>query len=263
MDTAALRADAWRPRPGRLLGDVLVELGLVDRDVVEQAVLAARTSGRPMGKVLVESGAVTADGLAAAVAGRFGLEHLRLDSFQVDPAAANLIAPAVARRLAAVPVAFRGEGTLLVAMVNPSNVLAVDDIAMLTDHRVQPAVVSDEDLLAIVRRLTRLDEGLADEAPPDPDPGPVEELDLRETGDDAPTVRLVHSVLAQAVDQGASDVHFDPVDGELRVRLRIDGVMADATRVPRALAPKVVSRIKILADLDSRSGACPRTAASG
>jgi type IV pilus assembly protein PilB len=244
---SAIPEAPWRPRPGRLLGDVLVELGLVEREVVEHAVVQARGSGRPMGQVLLDLGALTPDELAGAVSERFGLEHLRLDTFAVDPAAANLIAPAVARRLRALPVAF-GEGrVLLVAMVNPANVLAVDDLAMITDHRVQPVVVSEEDLQALVARLSRLDEGIV-EAEPEAEPEPA--LDLRDGGEDAPTIRLVHSVIAQAVDQGASDVHFDPVDGELQVRLRIDGVMVDAARVPRSLAPKVVSRVKILADLD-------------
>jgi type IV pilus assembly protein PilB len=242
----------WRPRPGRLLGDVLVELGLASRDVVESAVVRARESGRQMGQVLLDAGVVTPDQLARAVAERFGLEHLRLDELHVDMAAASLVDAAVARRLEAVPVAFRDERTLLVALANPANVLAMDDVAMITDRRVHPAVVSHEDLAALLARLTRLDDGLVEEVAAEPEPEPVaEEVDLRGAGDDAPAVKLVHAVLAQAVDQGASDVHFDPAEGgELQVRLRIDGVMADAARVPRALAAKVIARIKIVAQLD-------------
>ena len=136
-------------------------------------------------------------------------------------------------------------------MVNPSNVLAIDDIAMITDRRVHPAVVSNEDLQALLTRLNRLDEGLV-ESEPDLDDHAPEQVDFRDASaeDEVPAVKLVHSVIAQAIDQGASDIHFDPDEGELQVRYRIDGVMSDAARVPRKLAQKVVARVKILADLD-------------
>src|SRR5215218_9517154 len=242
---------AWRPRPGRLLGDVIVELGFAPREVVEGAVTRGRELGRPMGQVLLDANVVTSDQLARAVADRFSLEHVRLDSFQVDMGATNLIDAAVARRLEAVPIGWRPDGSLLVAMVNPSNVLAIDDIAMITDRRVHPAVVSNEDLQALLTRLNRLDEGLV-ESEPDIDDHAPEQVDFRVSAaeDEVPAVKLVHSVIAQAIDQGASDIHFDPDEGELQVRYRIDGVMSDAARVPRKLAQKVIARVKILADLD-------------
>jgi type IV pilus assembly protein PilB len=241
---------AWRPRPGRLLGDVIVELGFAPREVVERAVTQGREVGKPMGQVLLDAGVVTSDQLARAVADRFSLDHVRLDSFQVDMGATNLIDAAVARRLEAVPIGWREDGSLLVAMVNPSNVLAIDDIAMITDRRVHPAVVSNDDLQALLTRLNRLDEGLVESEPDMPGEEP-EQVDLRDSADDeVPAVKLVHSVIAQAIDQGASDIHFDPDEGELQVRYRVDGVMADAARVPRKLASKVIARVKILADLD-------------
>ncbi len=240
---------AWRPRPGRLLGDVIVELGFAPREIVEGAVTRGRELGKPMGQVLLDADVVTSDQLARAVADRFSLEHVRLDSYQVDMGAANLIDAAVARRLEAVPIGGHSDGSLLVAMVNPSNVLAIDDIAMITDRRVHPAVVSSEDLQALLTRLNRLDQGLVEEEPDTPEM--PEERDLRDAGDDeVPAVKLVHSVIAQAIDQGASDIHFDPDEGELQVRYRVDGVMAEAARVPRKLAQKVIARVKILADLD-------------
>ena len=209
-----------------------------------------RELGRPMGQVLLDSNVVTSDQLARAIADRFSLDHVRLDSFQVDMGAANLIDSSVARRLEAVPIGWRPDGSLLVAMVNPSNVLAIDDIAMITDRRVHPAVVSNEDLQALLTRLNRLDQGLVESEPDLVDDEP-EQVDLRDASDDeVPAVKLVHSVIAQAIDQGASDIHFDPDDAELQVRYRVDGVMADAARVPRKLAQKVIARVKILADLD-------------
>ena len=239
-----------RSRPGRLLGDVLVGLGFCGRDDVERAVAAAREAGRPMGQVLLERGSITPDELAAAVADRFGLQHMSLDSLQPDVAALNLVPAGALRRLDAVPIGFRDAETLLVAMANPTNVLALDDLAMLTDLRVEPVVVSREDLDVLLQRVGNLDAGVDEHLEPEPEE--VEpEADLRQgAADDAPTVKLVRSIIAHGIEQGTSDIHFDPVDGELRVRYRIDGLMSEATTIPRRQAAKVVSRIKILSDLD-------------
>jgi len=238
-----------RERPGRLLGDVLVDLGLVDRDTVEMVVLDARAANRPMQQVLLERGLVNEDQLALAVAERFGLEYTSLDKLRPDIAAMQLVPEMTLRRLQAVPVGFRGQDTLLVAMVNPTNVLALDDLTMLTDLRVEPIIVSSADLDVLLLRLSVLDrefieadEPFAEELPP--------ELALDEAADDGPTVKLVRSLVSQAVEQGASDIHFDPDEGDLQVRYRIDGMMSVAARVPRRQAARVISRIKILSDLD-------------
>jgi len=230
---------------GRLLGDVIVGLGYCGRDVVEEAVHAAQDSGLQLGQVLLDAGKLTSDELAMCVAERFGLEYMSLREFEPDAAALYLVPPAAVRRLDAVPVGFR-DGSLLVAMANPSNVLALDDMTMLTDLRVEPIVVSREDLDALLTRLTRLDDEVVEDDEEEEEPDAV----LREGADDSPTVKLVRSILAQAIEHGASDVHFNPDDGDLMVRYRIDGMMSDATRIPRKQAARVISRIKILSDLD-------------
>jgi type IV pilus assembly protein PilB len=151
-----------------------------------------------------------------------------------------------------VPVSFRDKETVLVAMANPTNVLALDDMAMLTDLRVEPVVVSAEDLDALLGLLSRIEEDVLDAEDgfdsDDEDVGDAE--NLREAADDSPTVKLVRSIIAQAIEQGASDVHFDPADGDLLVRYRVDGIMSDAARIPRRQAARVISRIKILSNLD-------------
>jgi len=246
-----LREPAARTRPGRLLGDVLVDLNFCDRQTVEDVVRDARNAGRPMGQVLLELGMVTSDQLAMAVAERFGLQYASLESLSPDLAAMHLVPAGALRRLDAVPLGFRDQETLLVAMANPTNVLALDDLTMLTDLRVEPVVVSREDLDVLLTRLNRLDEEFGED-----DTGEEEEVavatavSLAEAADDGPTVRLVRSVISQAIEQGASDVHFDPDEGDLQIRYRIDGIMADAARVPKRQAARVISRIKILSDLD-------------
>ncbi len=240
---------AARSRPGRLLGDVLVGLGFCDREAVEQAVSAARAAGRPMGQVLIEIAALTPDQLAIAIAERFGLQHVSLESLRPDVAAMQLVSATAVRRLDAVPIGYRDD-TLLVAMANPTNVLALDDLAMLTDLRVEPVVVSREDLDVLLQRVSSLEPDVDENLELEP-PADVESPDaLVTSADDAPTVRLVRSIIANAIDAGASDVHFDPHDGELRVRYRVDGIMAEAMAIPRRQAAKVISRVKILSDLD-------------
>ena len=196
----------------------------------------------------MQRGVLTPDQLSRVIAERFGVDHVDLDIFRVDMTAANLLPPSAARRYSAVPVGFLDGNTLLVAMVDPGNVLAVDDISLMTSFEVRPAVAAQEDVTALIARLNQLEDTAVEEFVEEDD-GP-EVVELRESGDDAPVVKLVHSLVAQAVDQGASDVHFEPVAGDLVVRYRIDGVLSEATRVPRKLVPGVVSRIKIMSDLD-------------
>ena len=240
-----------RGGPARFLTDVIVELGLVDRERVTAAIDEGRRLGKMPEDVLVEQGVLNADGLARAVAERHGLDHLDLAIFQPDMAAANLISIPAAKRYEAVPVSFVGERALLVAMADPANVLAVDDIALLTGKEIRPAVTSREDIHNLISRLTRLDHVIADDVlADDGEQGPAEVVDLRESADDAPVIKLVNQIVAQAVEQGASDIHLEPNGSELRVRFRIDGVLVETAQVQRRMVSGVVSRVKIMSDLD-------------
>ncbi len=236
--------------PARFLTDVIVDLGLVERDRVASAIDEGRRTGKMPEDLLIEQGALTAEGLSRAVAERHGLDHLDLGTFQPDMAAANLISIPAAKRYEAVPVAFIDDRTLLVAMADPANVLAVDDIALLTGKEIRPAVTSREDILGLIARLTRLDHVFADDSEDESVQGPAEVVDLRESADDAPVIRLVNQIIAQAVEQGASDVHLEPTGSELRVRFRIDGVLVESTTVQRRMVLGVISRMKIMSDLD-------------
>jgi type IV pilus assembly protein PilB len=243
---------------GRFLTDVLVEMGFVDRDRVARAIEESRVAGRSADRVLLEARAITADQLSRAIAERYGLDHVDLGNFSVDMGAANLLSAALARRYQAVPVGYVDPQTLIVAMADPANVLAVDDIALLTRLDVRPAVASEEDITNLITRLNRFEDAVQEAVDEGEEQAGVAEIvDLRESADDAPVIKLVHSIIAQAADQGASDVHFEPVADssgrvgrELRVRMRVDGVLIESMTVPQRLVSGVVSRIKIMADLD-------------
>jgi type IV pilus assembly protein PilB len=242
---------------GRFLTDVLVDLGFASQERVEQAVEEARSAGVQPERVLIDAGAITPEQLSRAIAERYGLDHLDLSVFNIDMGAANLLNASSAKRYGAVPVAFVDEKTLLVAMSDPANVLAVDDIALMTHLDVKPAVASAEDIMALISRMNRFEEAVQAVFEEAEDEEGVEVVDLRESADDAPVIKLVHSIIAQAAERGASDIHFEPqadAQGrsgrEMRVRMRIDGVLTEATTVPKRMVGGVVSRIKIMSDLD-------------
>jgi type IV pilus assembly protein PilB len=236
-----------RGRSSKQIGDTVVGFGYASRESVELAIEESRTSGRRTGEVLVDRGVLTPDQLARVIAERFGVDHVDLNAFRIDMSAANLLPAASAKRYNAVPLGFIGERTLLVAMVDPGNVLAIDDIALMTGYEIRTAVAAREDLVALIGRMNQIDDMVVEEAVVDEGP---EVVDLRESADEAPVVKLVNSLVAQGVDQGASDIHFEPVGGELAVRFRVDGVLAEATRIPRKLVAGVISRIKIMSELD-------------
>jgi type IV pilus assembly protein PilB len=150
---------------GRVLTDVIVDLGFVERDRLEQAIESATQQGSSAEQVLVSDGVLSEDQLARAVAERFGLDHLDLGAYRVDPDAAKLVSPAAVKRYQAVPVAFAGDRTLLVAMADPANVLAIDDIAVMTGYEVRPAVSSPPDIESLLERLQDPDFGNGATAP--------------------------------------------------------------------------------------------------
>ncbi len=234
----------------RFLTDVIVEMGLASKRQVDDAVETSRNSGAAPERILIDQGALTNDGLARALAERYGLDHLDLGVFQVDMAAANLVSTTVAKRYQAVPVGFADKRTLLVAMADPSNVLAVDDIAIMTGHEVRVAVAPPDDIVGLISRLDRLEDvvGSSDELIEEEDGAEV--VALHESSEDAPVIKLVNQIVGQAVERGASDIHLAPDGREVRVRFRIDGVLQDITTVPRRMAAGAVSRVKIMAELD-------------
>jgi type IV pilus assembly protein PilB len=237
-------------RSARMIGEVIVDLGYADRETVEQAVAAARAEGRPTGQVLVERGVLRHDQLARAVAERFGLDYVDLSVYDLDMGAVNLIRSDTAKRYQAVPVGYTDDGMLLLAMADPTNVLTIDDVAMMTGRRVKVAAASVEDLNLLLTRLAQMDDSIEDIVDEESDVEAEPDTLAEEADRDAPVIKLVHSIVAQAVQQGASDIHINPEEGDTRVLFRVDGVLAPAATVKRRMAMGVVSRIKIMGDLD-------------
>jgi type IV pilus assembly protein PilB len=248
---AGITRPSRRGSSARFLTDVIVEMGLASRGQVQDAIESSRNLGTTPERVLVENGALNPEGLSRALAERYGLDYLDLGMFPVDMSAANLVSTSAAKRYQAVPVAFADKRTLLVAMADPSNVLAVDDIAIMTGYEVRVAVAPPEDIGTLISRLDRLEDVVSDSgAQLAEEEGEAEVVDLHETAEDAPVIKLVNQIVAQAVEQRASDLHLAPDGNELRVRFRVDGVLQDVTTVPRRMAAGVISRVKIMAELN-------------
>jgi type IV pilus assembly protein PilB len=237
--------------------DVLVELGYAAAETVHAAVEESRTAGRPPELLLVERGAISTDQLSRAVAERYGLDHVDLSTYQVDVAAAALFPVTMARRYKAVPVGYVDPKTLLVAAVDPANVLAADDIQIATGLDCRIAVAAEDDVEALLARLSTLQSAAAEAIVEEEHGLEAEEEEalaevssMQASAEDAPVIKLVYSILAQAVGEGASDIHLEPEEGELRIRFRIDGVLKEAAHVPKRMISAVISRLKIMSELD-------------
>ena len=238
----------------RFISDVIVELGFLPAERVNAAVEQAKASGKTPEQLLVDAGALSADQLARAIAERFGLDYVNLDVYKPDPAALNLVNAQAAKKYNAVPIGFDESGKkLLVAMADPSNVLALDDLKMMTGHSIVRVVASPDDIATLTARLSRLDDAVAEaiDESDDEAAGISAVTEIRESAEDAPVIKLVNSLIAQAVDEGASDVHFEMSESkDMRVRFRVDGVLNETTTIPKRMTAGVVSRVKIMADLD-------------
>ena len=161
--TAPAGATAPRPQAPRRIGDIIVEHDFATREAVERAVVEARETGRTTGQTLLEHGVVTPAQLARAVAERYGIEHVDLNEYPIDQGATALVDPSVLRKHRTVPVAFLDEKSLLVATPDPANVLAIDDLSMMTGYDIRRAVATEEDVDALLARLGRLDSAVEEE----------------------------------------------------------------------------------------------------
>jgi type IV pilus assembly protein PilB len=239
-----------RRRASKLrLGEILVEMHLATAEQIEAAIAKQKETHKRLGQLLVEDGIVNELDLSRALAAKFGVVFLDLTETPIDAGASGLISDKLARRYGAVPVKFVDESTLLVAMVDPQNLLALEDLRIMTGYDILPAIASEEDVFGAIAKMHRLDDSVDSSKDLAADLEESEK-DIREATTEAPIVRLINSVIAQSVDDGASDIHFEPQAKELIVRFRIDGVLHEVMSVPRRMQNGVISRLKIMADLD-------------
>lgn len=210
------------------LGSLLLRDGMLSVEQLEWALLEKETSGKRLGEIVVEHGLVSGSALAQALAEQHALGYLDLGRAEIDPIAVGLLPEKIARRLGALPVRFVGDEVVQIAVADPTNVLASDD---LRAYRTSILVDVDE---------------LADEAA---EQSYVEDVRDGSTTS-APAIKLANQLISQAIEEGASDIHFEPRLDGMAVRARIDGVMRHVAHVPKHLVPAVTSRLKIMGELD-------------
>jgi len=238
------------------LGDILLERGLVDEQQLGAAYDEHQRAGRALGRVLVEQGVLTESQLVAALAQQIGLEFVDLNDYPVDASVIARIPGTICRRHTVLPLHIDDNGRLELAMADPANVFAVDDVKatlasanMFVD--VKPMVATRGDVLAAIDRYYRADDALDDlQAVLEEDSEDDDLSNLREVVEDAPIVKYVNLMISQAIQDRASDIHIEPSEHHLGVRYRIDGVLHDAMKSPKNIQSGVISRLKIMADIN-------------
>ena len=235
---------------GEHIGTLLLEEGIVTPEDFRRAQTVHEQTGEPFTRVLVDEGIISENDLVRAIARQIGIDFVNLADETIDPAAAALIPESLARRYSVVPIRFEGE-RLVVAMADPGNVLVVDDVRAVTGMPLIPKVAPRSDIDQAITRLGRFDESVANLADILEEEEEASDLRAVEAAtEEAPVVKLVNTLISRAVSERASDLHIEPGERDLRVRFRIDGVLHEVMTTPKSVSGAVVSRLKIMADLD-------------
>ncbi|MDQ2983089.1 MAG: GspE/PulE family protein, partial [Actinomycetota bacterium] len=235
-----------------LVADLLAATGLLSPDKLATA--RGRAGQGSIAQAIVDEGLASSEGVARMLAARYQLPLVDLALSGVTEDASKAVPLHVLERVIAIPYALEGN-SLRVAVAEPGNVHAIDELRLATPHQIDLGVASRDDILTEIRRLTRASEAFGARAVIDTEAEEEveEEVDDLEADDgisDAPLVRLVNSIIFQAAEDGASDVHFEPQEDALAVRLRIDGVLHEVQRIPKRMMAGVTTRLKVLAKLD-------------
>lgn len=235
------------------LGEILLTEGLVTEAQLLAALDEQNAMGMSLGRTLVELGILSESQLVQALAQQVGMEFVDLDDYPVDRRAVSLVPGAMCRMHTVLPVGLR-DGAIVLATADPGNVVAVDDVRTVSRMPVLSVVATHDNLLRAIDRYCRADDEMEDLSQAFEVENRAPEVDLSRIGDsvddDAPIVRYVNLLVTQAISDRASDIHIEPSEHDLRVRYRIDGVLHETQRSPKNIIGGVVSRVKIMSDID-------------
>jgi type IV pilus assembly protein PilB len=245
----------------RRLGDLLVAEGLITSDDLRRALSEQRGTSEKLGSILVRLNLVSEEQLIGFLSRQYGIPSITLSQLDIDPEVLRLVPAQLAKRYEVIPIKRTGNA-LTLAMSDPTNVFALDDVAFLTNLQVLPVVASqgairkaidrtyDSQTTAISDVLEELDSELTTVQLVGDEESAVDVIELKEVADEAPLVRLVNMVLVDAIQKSASDIHWEPYEKVFRIRFRIDGVLHEMLTPPKRLEAAILSRIKIMASLD-------------
>jgi type IV pilus assembly protein PilB len=229
------------------LGDLLVESGLISAEQLEKALQEQKRSKQKLGDVLLQQGYISETQLIEVLEFQLGIPHVSLFKYKFDQSLTSVITEAMAKRYQVIPLKKEGN-KLMVAMADPLDYFAIDDLRMSTGFQIEPAIATKDEIQRSIIRYYSVQESvneLMEDLSVDQE---VMETELAD--EDSPIVRLVNQLIQQAVQTRASDIHFDPQEDSLRVRFRVDGVLRTERTLLRHMTNIVTARLKIMANLN-------------
>lgn len=247
-------------RDKRKLGDMLVKANIITPEQLEKALIEQKKTHERIGKVLVRCGFVSEETILNFLGSQMGIAYVDLENIEIERFGRILrdeVLEPIVRRHLAVPISM-ADGILTIAMADPLDIVAIDDIRRVTGYKVRPVVSSEEKIKAAIERYYRKRETMEDiladvhvkaiEVLREEEAVDLEQM--KEEGEALGIIKLVNHLLAEAIERGASDIHIEPYENELRVRYRIDGVLHEVFSPPKNLARAIVSRFKIISGLN-------------
>lgn len=239
----------------RKIGELLLEAGIITRQQLEEALQIQKKTGKKIGEILVEKGYVTEDEILEVLEFQLGIPHVKLDQYVIDPEVVNLVSESIARKHTLIPIQLKDD-KLIVAMADPLNIFAIEDVAIFSGKNVRPVIAKASEIKRQIEKFYGKQEALK----------AIEELKKEsaaqrrvqttrmqissEDGTEVPVVKLVNSIFEQAITSRASDIHIEPFENEIRVRFRIDGILYDILQLEIETLPSLVARIKVIGNMD-------------
>lgn len=236
------------------LGDLLVESGLITKEQLEEA-LKDKAPDEKLGDALLRLGLITEQQLIEVLEFQLGVPHISIHQFAVDPDTVQLVPREIAKRYQVMPI--RTENNqLFVAMADPMDYFAIEELRMATGYQIVPAIATKDELQRAITKYYDLQQSLEEAMGDFVTEEEVEEAGI--TDEDSPVVKLVNQIISNAVQQRASDIHFDPQELELKIRYRIDGVMMTERSLPKSMQSVLTARVKIMANLNITESRVPQ-----
>ncbi|GAB4314776.1 MAG: type IV-A pilus assembly ATPase PilB [Candidatus Sumerlaeia bacterium] len=250
------------PAMERRLGQLLVKDNIITADDLERALSQQEVTGHSLGKLLTDMGITTEWEIAAALGKQLNVPFITLSHYEIDNEVISAIPREIAKKYKIVPVDKSGD-TLTIALSDPSNIYILDELRLLTKCQIIPVISFESDIIAAINRYygeeeSHLEEMIKDITEQDDEIHTIEQIedidaaneDLEVDAEDAPVIQLVNLIISEAIKNRASDIHIEPYEKTLRLRYRIDGLLQEMTPPPKKMQNAIISRIKIMANLD-------------
>ncbi|GGA35628.1 GspE/PulE family protein [Psychrobacillus lasiicapitis] len=238
----------------KLLGDLLVESGIIDNEQLQFA-LSHKNKNEKLGDYLISENLITEQQLIEVLEFQLGIPHVNLNQYSIEPELIQLVPKELAKRANVMPLK-KNKNRLLIAMADPMDYFAIEEVRMATGCQIETSIAAKDDLYRTITKYYDLQESM-DQALVDMTPIEIEN-DNQITDEDSPIVRLVNQIIANGVAQRSSDIHFDPQETELKVRYRIDGMLKTERALPKYMQNVIIARIKIMGNLNITENRIPQ-----